>query len=73
MWGQGKCTKDFGGKTVVKKPLAKPRHRCEDSNKMDITETGWNDVVWTLISLTQHGGKWWVFMNIVMSLQDKKN
>jgi len=20
MWGQGKCTQDFGGKTVVKKP-----------------------------------------------------
>jgi hypothetical protein len=53
MWGQGKCTQDFGGKTVVKKPLATPRHRCEDNNKMDKKETGWNGVLWTeFISLS---------------------
>jgi len=53
MWGQGKCTQDFGGKTVVKKPLKTSSHRCEDNNKMDMKETGWNVVVWTeFISLS---------------------
>jgi hypothetical protein len=53
MWGQGKCTQDFGGKTVVKKPLATPRQKCEDNNKIDIKETGQNGMVWTeIISLS---------------------
>jgi hypothetical protein len=36
-----------------KEPLETPRYGCEDNNKMDIKETGWNGVVWTeFISLS---------------------
>jgi hypothetical protein len=33
------------GKPEGRRPLGRPRHRCEDNIKMDFTEVGWG--TWT--------------------------
>jgi hypothetical protein len=39
MWGVGdRCVQVLVRKLVGKKPLGRPRHRCEDNIKMDIGE-----------------------------------
>jgi len=35
--------------------------------KMDLQETGWEDVAW--IHLAQDRDKWWAALNMVMNLQ----
>jgi hypothetical protein len=37
--------KDFGGETLGKRPLERPRHRWEDNIKMYLKEVGWG--AWT--------------------------
>jgi hypothetical protein len=34
------------GKPEGKTPLGRPRHRCEDSIKMDVRDIGWDGVDW---------------------------
>jgi hypothetical protein len=34
------------GKPEGKRPLGRPRRRCVDSIKIDLTETGWDDMDW---------------------------
>jgi len=43
-WGE-KYIHDFGGETVEKRPLGRPRPRREDDIKMNLKETGWG--AWT--------------------------
>jgi hypothetical protein len=35
------CIKDFGGESEDKRPLGRPRGRCEDKIKIDLQEVGW--------------------------------
>jgi hypothetical protein len=41
----GKRVQGFGGKARRKETLGKPRRRCEDGIKIDLTEIGWG--VWS--------------------------
>jgi hypothetical protein len=43
------------GKPEGKRPLGRPRHRCEHNIKMDLLEIGWDDVDW--IGLAQDRDK----------------
>jgi hypothetical protein len=57
------------GKPEGKRPLEKPRHRCENGIKMDL----WGDwlggggVKW--IHLAQDRDRWWAVVNAVLNLQ----
>ena len=47
-----------------KRPLGKPRHRWEDSNKMDLQEVRFGDMDW--IELVQDRNRW-AILNAVMN------
>jgi hypothetical protein len=48
MHGRGeKRVQGFGGKARRKRPLRRPRRRCEDWIKMDLREIGWAVGVWS--------------------------
>jgi hypothetical protein len=47
-----------------KRPLRKPRHRCEDNIRMDLTEVGWESVDW--IHLAQNRDQWLALVNMIM-------
>jgi hypothetical protein len=55
------------GKTDGKRPLGRPRHRLVDNIKMDLTETGWDDMDWT--HLAQDREKWRALVDTVMNIQ----
>ena len=44
-----------------------PSHTWEDNIKMDLQETGWEDVAW--IHLAQDMDKWLAALNMVMNFQ----
>jgi hypothetical protein len=46
------------GRPESKRPLGRPRHRCEDNIKMDLREIGIDGSNW--IQLTQDRVQWWV-------------
>jgi len=50
-----------------KRPLARPRSRWEDSNKMDLQEEGCGGMDW--IELTQDRDGWRVLVTAVMKFQ----
>jgi hypothetical protein len=54
------------GKREGKRPLGRPRHRWEDNIKMDLQEVGCRGMDW--IELAQDRDRWWVLVNVVMSL-----
>jgi hypothetical protein len=43
--------KDFGGKSIGKLLLGILKHRLDDENKMDITETQWGGMDWIHLAL----------------------
>jgi hypothetical protein len=45
-----------------KRPHVRPRHKWEDSMKMDLKEVGWVGADW--IHLTCDGDCWWILVNI---------
>jgi len=55
------------GKHDSQRPLQTPSHTWEDNIKMDLQETGWEDVAW--IHLAQDRDKWWSALNMAMNLQ----
>jgi hypothetical protein len=55
------------GKTKGKRPLGRPRRRCKDNIKMDLGETGFDDVDW--IHLVQDRDRRRAFVNTVMKLR----
>jgi hypothetical protein len=55
------------GRAEGKRPLERPRCRCEDNIKMDIRETGIDGTNW--IWLAQDRVQWWAFVNTIMNLR----
>ena len=52
------------GKPEGKRPLGRPRHRCEDNIKMDLREVG-RGGDWTELALDRD--RWWALVNTVMN------
>jgi hypothetical protein len=48
------------GKPEGKRPLGRPRHRCEDNNRMDLQEVGCGGMNW--IGLAQDRDRWRAIM-----------
>ena len=53
------------GRSEGKRPLGRPRRKCEDNIKTDIQEVGWRGMDW--IDLAQDRGKWLALVNAVMN------
>ena len=54
-------------KSEGKIPLGRPRHRWEDSIKMDLQEVGCVGMDW--IELAQDRDRWWALVTAVMNLR----
>jgi hypothetical protein len=54
------------GKTEVKRPLGRPRHRWVDNIKIDLRDIGWDGMDW--IDVAQDRDQWRALMNTVMNL-----
>jgi len=54
------------GKPEGKRPFGRPRHRWEDSIKMDLQEVGCGGMDRT--DLAQDRDRWWSLVNVVMNL-----
>ena len=55
------------GKPEGERPLGRPRHRREDSIKMDLQEVGCGSMDW--IELGQGRDRWQALVSVVMNLQ----
>jgi hypothetical protein len=55
------------GRPEGRRPLGRPRHRWEDSIKMDLREIGFGDVDW--IHLAWDRDRWRALVNTVMNLR----
>jgi hypothetical protein len=55
------------GRPEGRRPLGRPRHRWEDNIKMDLKETGFEDMDW--IHLARDRDTWWALVNTVMNLR----
>jgi hypothetical protein len=58
------------GKPEGKRPLGRPRHRCEGSTRTDLKEKGWEGADW--IHLAQGTDQWRTLVNKVMNLRVSK-
>jgi hypothetical protein len=57
----------FVGKPEGKRPLGRPRRRCEDNVRMDLREIGWGGMDW--IGLAQDRNQWRAPINTVIKLR----
>jgi hypothetical protein len=55
------------GKSEEKRPLVRPGHRWVDNIKIDLRETGWDDIEG--IDLAQDRNQWKALVNVVMNLR----
>jgi hypothetical protein len=49
------------GKPEGKRTLGRPKRKWVDNVKMDLRETGWDDVDW--IDMAQFRDQWWAVVN----------
>ena len=61
------CIQGFGGETLGKRQLGRPRYRWENNIKMDLQEVGCRFMDW--IELDQDVDRWRVLVTAVMNLQ----
>ena len=54
------------GRPEGRRPLERPRHRCEDNIKRDLEEVKWER---NWIALAQGRNRWRVLVNAVMNLR----
>jgi hypothetical protein len=54
------------GRPEGKRPLGRPRHRCEDNIKIDLLEIWIHEANW--IRLAQDRVQWRAFVNTIMKL-----
>jgi hypothetical protein len=47
MWTKRNTYRMLLGKPEGKRPLERPRHTWTNNTKIDLTETGWDGMVWT--------------------------
>jgi hypothetical protein len=64
--GRGIC-RVLVGRPESKRPLGRPRRRCEDNIKLDLRETGIDGANW--IQLAQDRIQWEAFVNTEMNLR----
>jgi hypothetical protein len=57
----------FVGKAEGKRLLGRPRRRCEDNIRTDITEIWWEGIDW--MHLAQNRDQWLVLMNTATKLR----
>jgi hypothetical protein len=55
------------GKPEGKRPLRKPRHRCEDNIEIDLREAGWGGMVW--VHMAEDGEHWRVVVNTIINFR----
>ena len=55
------------GRTEGKRPLDRPRHRCDDNIAMDLQEVGWKGMDW--IDLAQNRDGWRTLVNAEMKIR----
>jgi hypothetical protein len=55
------------GKPEGKRPLGRPRRRCEDNIRMDLKQIEWGGMDW--IDLAQDTDQWRAVVNTVMILR----
>jgi len=55
------------GKHEGKRPLGRPRRRCEDNINMDLQVVGFRAMDW--MELAQGRGRWRALVNAVMNLR----
>jgi hypothetical protein len=55
------------GKPEGKRPLGRPRRRCEDGIRMNLRETSWGSVEW--IQLPQDRDRWRALVYMVMNFR----
>jgi hypothetical protein len=58
-------TKFLLEKPKGKRELGRPRHRWEDTIRMDLKEIGWKGA--DCICVTQDRDQWWILMNMVIT------
>jgi hypothetical protein len=64
MWAKRNAYSILVGTPEGKRPLARPRRRWVDNNKVDLREIGWNGMDW--IDLAQ---EWRALVNVVTNLR----
>jgi hypothetical protein len=67
MGEERKVYKILVGKREEKRPLGRPRRRCEDGVRMDLREIGLRGVDW--IRLSQDRDRWRAVVSAVMNLR----
>jgi hypothetical protein len=67
MGEERKVYKVLVGKPEERRPLGRPRHRCENGIRMDLREIGLEGVDW--IRLSQDRDRWWAVLSAVMHLR----
>ena len=59
--------RDLVGKPEGRRPVGRPRPKCEDNIKMDVREVGWGYMGW--IYMTQDRDRWRILVNAVMNFR----